>query len=189
MINPQVSNLVIILVMMQVSKRIPFENPDVLLGVRTMYIASNIAIAVLYYYIYTQIVKKKDLKTLKYVEPSAMGSQEEPRPVVTTVQEYDKQQLRALVKSQLVGIGMMCVMHLYFKYTNPLLIQSIIPVKGALEGNLVKIHLFNKPVKGDLERPWKAAGGLMGMGQGAIKSDKASVETAEKNWRGGAKDE
>lgn len=45
--------------MMQVSKKIPFDNPDVLLGVRTMYIASNIAIAALYYYIYTVIVQKK----------------------------------------------------------------------------------------------------------------------------------
>lgn len=118
-----------------------------------------------------------------------MGSGEEPRPVVTTVQDYDKQQLRSQFKSQLMGVGMMCVMHLYFKYTNPLVIQSILPLKNALEANLVKVHVFGQPAKGDLERPWKAAGGFMGMGQGEVKSDKASVETAEKNWRGGAKEE
>lgn len=129
------------------------------------------------------------MKTLKYVEPAAMGSQDEPKPVATTVQEYDKQQVRAAVKSQLMGIGMMCVMHFYFKYTNPLVIQSIIPLKGAFEANIVKIHLWGQAAKGDLERPWKAAGGLMGMNQGAIKTDKASVENAEKNWRGGAKEE
>lgn len=118
-----------------------------------------------------------------------MGSQEEPKPVTTTVQDYDKQQLRSLFKSQLMGVGMMCVMHIYFKYTNPLVIQSIIPLKGAFEGNLVKIHLFGKAASGDLKRPWKAAGGLMGMGQGEVKSDKASVDNAEKTWRGGAKEE
>ncbi|KAF5016107.1 hypothetical protein F66182_12317, partial [Fusarium sp. NRRL 66182] len=32
----QVTNLVVILGMMQVSKRIPFDNPDVLLGVRAL---------------------------------------------------------------------------------------------------------------------------------------------------------
>ncbi|KMU73105.1 hypothetical protein CISG_03366 [Coccidioides immitis RMSCC 3703] len=154
-----------------------------------MYIASNIIIAALYLYVYSQINKKKDLKTLKYVEPAPMGSGEEPRPVVTTVQDYDKQQLRSQFRSQLMGVGMMCVMHLYFKYTNPLVIQSILPLKGALEANLVKIHVFGQPAKGNLERPWKAAGGLMGMGQGEVKSDKASVENAEKSWRGGAKDE
>lgn len=53
------TNLAIILVMMQVSKKIPFDNPDVLLGVRTMYIASNIIIASIYLFIYSQINKKK----------------------------------------------------------------------------------------------------------------------------------
>ncbi|EEH46315.2 uncharacterized protein PADG_02413 [Paracoccidioides brasiliensis Pb18] len=175
--------------MMQVSKKIPFDDPNVLLSVRTMYIASNIFILCLYMYVRSQINKKKDLKTLKYVEPAPMGSQEEPRPVITTVQDYDKQQLRSLLKSQLMGVGMMCVMHLYFKYTNPLLIQSIIPVKSALEGNLIKVHVFGQQAKGDLERPWKAGGGFMGMAQGEVKKDKASVESAEKSWRGGAKEE
>ncbi|EEQ91836.1 hypothetical protein RJZ56_000838 [Blastomyces dermatitidis] len=187
--SPQIINLAIILVMMQVSKKIPFDNPSVLLGVRAMYICSNILILGLYLYVRSQINKKKDLKTLKYVEPAPMGSQEEPRPVITTVQDYDKQQLRSLLKGQLMGVGMMCVMHLYFKYTNPLVIQSIIPLKTALEGNLVKIHLFGKPAKGELERPWKAAAGMFGMGQGEVKKDRASVESAEKTWRGGAKEE
>lgn len=118
-----------------------------------------------------------------------MGSGEEPKLVTTTIQEYDNSQLKSLFKSQLMGIGMMGVMHLYFKYTNPLLIQSIIPVKGALEGNLVKVHIYGKPAAGDLKRPWKAAGGMMGMGQGEVKSDRASIEAAEKSGRGGAKEE
>ncbi|EEH05548.1 inorganic phosphate transporter PHO88 [Histoplasma capsulatum G186AR] len=188
-LNPQVFNLVIILVMMQVSKKIPFDNPSVLLGVRSMYVVSNVLIMALYMYVRHQIIKKKDLRTLKYVEPPAMGSGEEPRPVITTVQDYDKQQLRSLLKGQLMGVGMMCVMHLYFKYTNPLVIQSIIPFKTALEGNLVKIHVFGMSDKGELERPWKAAGGLLGMAQGEVKKDRASVESAEKKWRGGAKEE
>ena len=118
-----------------------------------------------------------------------MGSGEEPKLVTTTIQEYDYSQLKSLFKSQLMGVGMMAVMHLYFKYTNPLLIQSIIPLKGAFEGNLVKIHIFGKSATGDLKRPWKAAGGMMGMGQGEVKSDRASIEAAEKSGRGGAKEE
>ncbi|KAJ9302850.1 hypothetical protein DTO271G3_224 [Paecilomyces variotii] len=189
MVSPQITNLAIILVMMQVSKRIPFDNPDVLLGVRAMYIISNLIILGIYFYVQVQINKKKDMKTLQYVEPAPVGTGDKPRPVTTTVMEYDKQQLRQLIKTQLMGVGMMAVMHLYFKYTNPLLIQSIIPLKGALEGNLVKIHLFGKPATGDLQRPFKAGQSFMGMGQGEIKSDKASIEQAEKNWRGGVKEE
>ena len=119
-----------------------------------------------------------------------MGSAEEPKLVTTTVQAYDLQQLRALYKSQLMGVGMMGVMHLYFKYTNPLLIQSIIPLKGAFEGNLVKIHLFGTPAAGDLKRPFKAPAGLLaGLQGGEIASDKKTIEAAEKAGRGGVKDE
>jgi hypothetical protein len=118
-----------------------------------------------------------------------MGSADEPKLVTTTVQAYDLQQLRALFKSQLLGVGMMAVMHLYFKYTNPLLIQSIIPLKSAFESNLVKIHVFGQPASGDLKRPFKAAGGFMGGLQGDVKGDKKSVEAAERAGTGGAKEE
>jgi hypothetical protein len=130
------------------------------------------------------------MTVIKYVEPPPMGSGEEPKSVTTTIHAYDKQQLRALYKAQLMGVGMMCVMHLYFKYTNPLLIQSIIPLKGAFEGNLVKIHLLGQPASGDLKRPWKQSGGLMsGLQGGEIKTDKKSIEEAERSGRGGAKEE
>ena len=195
--------------MMQVSKKIPFDDPQVLMGVRALYIVSNLIIVGIYLYMQQKINAKKggsplplshdyvalttmfkDLTTLKYVEPPPMGSSEEPKLITTTVHSYDLQQLRGLFKSQLMGVGMMAVMHLYFKYTNPLLIQSIIPLKGAFEGNLVKIHLFGQPAVGDLKRPWKAAGGLMGMGgAGDPKADKKSIEQAERAGSGGVKEE
>ncbi|KAL8829120.1 MAG: hypothetical protein Q9170_006310 [Blastenia crenularia] len=205
------TNLIIILGMMQVSKKIPFDDPQVLMGVRLLYIVSNLIIAGIYLYIQNKINAKKgtlikllnrlrnididnsqnaDLTTLKYVEPAPMGSADEPKLITTTVHSYDSQQLRGLWKSQLMGVGMMGVMHLYFKYTNPLLIQSIIPLKGAFEGNLMKIHLFGQPAIGDLKRPWKAAGGLMGMaGQADPKADKKSIEQAERAGSGGVKEE
>ncbi len=205
-INRSSTNLVIILGMMQVSKRVPFDDPQVLMGVRILYVVSNLLIFALNYYIGMKIKQKRgtwykfctlryrmltflDLTTLKYVEPAPMGSGEEPKLVTTTIQEYDNSQLQSQYKSQLMGVAMMAFMHLYLKYTNPLLIQSLIPVKGALEGNLVKVHIFGKPAAGELKRPWKAGGGMMGMGQSAPVTDKASVEAAERAGRGGAKEE
>jgi hypothetical protein len=189
--------------MMQLAKKVPFEDPQVLMLVRGCYILSNVLILVLHLWTQLKINQKKgmsraptiptntnqnpDMTTLKYVEPAPMGSTEEPKPVTTTNMDYDKGQLRQSIRSQLMGVGMMGVMHLYMKYTNPLLIQSIIPLKGALESNLVKIHVFGKPATGDLARPFKAGGGFMSAGQ--PKSDKASIESAEKNWRGGVKEE
>lgn len=62
--NPQVTNLLIMLFMMQVSKKIPFEDPQVLFGVRALYIASNILIFGLY--LYTRyLINKKNGKLLE----------------------------------------------------------------------------------------------------------------------------
>lgn len=133
---------------------------------------------------------RPDLTTLKYVEPPPMGSTEEGKLVTTTVQAYDKAQLKQLIRSQMMSIAMMGFMHLYMKYTNPLLIQSIIPLKGAFESNLAKIHLFGQPATGDLKRPFKAAAGLMsGLQSGPVQSDKKAVEAAERAGRGGVKEE
>lgn len=133
------------------------------------------------------------MTTLKYVEPPPMGSQEDPKLVTTTIHAYDLAEAKKSAKGQLMGVGMMAFMHLYMKYTNPLLIQSILPLKGAFETNLAKIHIFGTPAAGDLKRPWKAAGGLMGamsgQGAGEMKTDRAAIEAAERSGRGGAKEE
>lgn len=55
------TTLAIVLGSMQLSKKIPFDDPNVLLGVRALYVLSNLIIFGLYYYIGMQIKKKKGL--------------------------------------------------------------------------------------------------------------------------------
>jgi len=45
--------------MMQLSKKIPFDDPQVLMGVRILYVVSNLIILGIYYYVQTQINAKK----------------------------------------------------------------------------------------------------------------------------------
>lgn len=52
------TNLIIILGFMQISKKVPFDDPNVLNGVRALYVVSNIIIASIYFYVQTQINKK-----------------------------------------------------------------------------------------------------------------------------------
>lgn len=45
--------------MMQASKKIPFDDPNVLMGVRALYVVSNLIIAGVYLYTKMQIDKKR----------------------------------------------------------------------------------------------------------------------------------
>ena len=45
--------------MMQVSKKIPFEDPQVLMGVRALYVLSNLIIVGIYLYMQNKINKKR----------------------------------------------------------------------------------------------------------------------------------
>ena len=189
--NPQISNLAIMLVMMQVSRRLDMEDPSIILYVRIAY-CSSVAIAwIVYQLARSKIVQKNDLTTLKYVAPAnPMAGESEGKLQVTTVKDYDLKELDSAIKSIYTGLAMMGFMHLYMKYTNPLLMQSISPIKSALEHNEVRIHLFGKPATGDLKRPFQAPSLFGGFGQSpAAKTDKKSIEEAEKAGMGGVKAE
>lgn len=45
--------------MMQLAKKVPFDNPDVLMGVRVLYILSNVLILGLYLWTQAKINSKK----------------------------------------------------------------------------------------------------------------------------------
>lgn len=185
--NPAITNLVIMLGMNQLAKKVPFEDENVLNGVRILYVVSNVLIFGVYFYVRYLITKKNDMTTLKYVQPASPLQGQEEKFVTTTVKEYDLQQIQSSIRGVFSGIAMVAFMHLYMKYTNPLLIQSILPVKSALESNIVKIHLFNVPASGDLKRPFKTAS-LFG-GAGEAKVDKKTVEAKETSGAGGIKED
>lgn len=58
------TNIVIILGMIQVAKKVPFEDPNVLNAVRALYAISNLIILGVYYYIKLQIDRKKGEHTM-----------------------------------------------------------------------------------------------------------------------------
>ncbi|KAL3233796.1 SRP-independent targeting protein 3 [Nakaseomyces bracarensis] len=192
MINSQVSNIIIMLVMMQVSRRIDMEDPTNILYIRIAYCTSMVLSFLIYQYARSKIVAKNDLTTMKYVEPTspfsgeALEKNQKEKFNVTTVKDYDLKEIDGAIKSIYTGVMMMGFMHFYMGYVNPLFMQSISPIKSALEHNEVKIHVFNKPATGDLKRPFKAASLFGGFGQQpAAQEDKKSIEKAERAGNGG----
>ncbi|KAI0788368.1 inorganic phosphate transporter [Fomes fomentarius] len=182
--NPAVTNLVISLGAMQVARRIPFDDPQTLTYVRIAYVATQVTVLGVYYYVAQQIKKKNDQTVLKYVEPSPMG-QDGGKLVTTTVRDYDLQETSKLVRAVYFGCAMMAFMHIYMKYTQPLFIQALMGIKTIYDAKPVAIHVFGKPAEGDLKRPFKA-GGMFGAAADP-QTDKAAVDEAEK--RVGKKEE
>jgi hypothetical protein len=95
------------------------------------------------------------LRYVKPAKPSADGQPSEPTMVVTTHREYDLDQLQQAIRSTFTTAAMFCAIHFYFKINQPLLIQSLVPVKNALISKEALIHLWGDAAEGPLKRPFK----------------------------------
>ncbi|KAI3620369.1 hypothetical protein CBS9595_002336 [Malassezia furfur] len=165
---------------MQLAKRIPFEeNPDYVTYARIGYLAAQLACLAVYYFCSIQIKKKNDLTVLKYV--NAKNPMEPGELVTTTNRDYDLAEVSKSVRGILMGMGIVALMHFYFGYTNPLVIQSLIPFKNALESNMAKIWIWGVPATGELKRPFKPAPGLFSSltENNGPQTEKAAVKEAE----------
>lgn len=68
--------------MMQASKKIPFDDPNVLMGVRGLYVLSNVIIFGIYMYVKMQIDKKRGKK---YTHPCPHPTRDNiPSPQITS---------------------------------------------------------------------------------------------------------
>lgn len=185
-----IANLAFMFGAMQVAKRIPFDdNPEYITYARIAYVSAQLICILINYYCSFRVKKANDLTVLKYVEPKSPMSQEPGELVTTTHRDYDLNEISKATRGVLMGTIMVAVMHLYMGYTNPLVIQSILPIKNAFESKHALIWIWGKPATGDLKRPFKAAPGMFGMGaQGGPQTDKKAIAEAEKAG-GNKKDE
>ncbi|WVQ85296.1 hypothetical protein IAT38_007461 [Cryptococcus sp. DSM 104549] len=182
--NPAISNLVLSLGAMQVAKRLPMEDPTFINYLRIAYVSAQLITLAIYYYIMMKIRKRNDLTVLKYVNPAApMNPDAKPELVTTTVKDYDLAETGKAIRSLFMTVAFMGFLHGYMKYTQPLLLNSIMGIKGVLESNVAKIHIWGNAAEGPLSRPFKAGGGLLESLTGAQsgpQTDAASIKAAEK---------
>lgn len=177
---------------MQVAKKIPFEEqPELVTYARIGYVAVQALLLALFYYCSLKVKAKNDLTVLKYVTPKSPLSQEGGELVTTTHREYDLGELQKSMRGVFTGFLFMAVMHLYMGYTQPLVMQSIMPLKNAIENKEVQLWLFGKKATGDLKRPFVAPPGLLGAaaGQQQNPTDKAAIKQAEAAAAAGKKSE
>lgn len=66
------------------------------------------------------------------------------------------------LRSVYIGLAMMCFLHLYMQYTQPLFVQSLMGLKNLFDAKILTIHVLGKAADGDLKRPFKAGAGMFG---------------------------
>ncbi|CAG8441140.1 1583_t:CDS:2 [Ambispora gerdemannii] len=179
--NPQIANLVLLFFVVQVARKFNLEDPDVLFYVRAAYATSQLFVLSLCYITNFKVKSKNDNTPLKYVEPPKPFQQEPNKVVQTTYRDYDLEKVDELIKQTLMGVVIMSALHFYWNFTQPLFIQTILPVKNVLQNNVIRIHLLGHKAEGELKRPFKNVspfGALAEAQQPA--TDKASIKKAEK---------
>ncbi|KAH9955903.1 inorganic phosphate transporter [Russula dissimulans] len=184
--NSPMQSLAISLGVMQLARKVPFDNPQVLFYVRIAYVASQTFALAVYYHASSKIKAKNDQTMLKYVEPPNPMAQEPGKLVTTTVRDYDLAETSKLIKGVFTSVAMMTFLHLYLKYSQPLFVQALMAFKSLYEAKIVKIHVLGQKAEGDLKRPFKTGPGLFGASTDP-QTDKAAIEEAEK--RLGTKEE
>ncbi|KAH7147364.1 inorganic phosphate transporter Pho88, partial [Fusarium sp. MPI-SDFR-AT-0072] len=141
-------NVIIILCSVQVAKRLDLDDPDVLNIIRSIYIASNLAIAALWATTFISIRNKSDKTELQLGDGKG-------RLTKITVYEYDRSLLFNAIRKQIFGIVVAVIMHFYLGLKAAMVTQSILPLKLALRNNLVRIHVFQEHTKDNITRPFK----------------------------------
>ena len=79
---------------MQISKKVPFDNPSVLNGVRTLYIVSNLIIAGIYFYVQQKINKKNGAFSAACIRHLTRASGAADLRHADTTHRYDRRQVR-----------------------------------------------------------------------------------------------
>jgi len=159
------------------ARKIPFENPEVLMYVRIAYVAVQAIVLGLYFYVSAKIKKENNMTILKYVEPSSPMSPDSGGLVTTTVRDYDLTETTKSMRAVYMGVGMMAFLHGYMGYTQPLFIQALMGLKGLYDSNMIKIHILGYKATGDLKRPFKAPPGMFG--PSGPQTDAAAIKEAE----------
>ncbi|KAI8381393.1 inorganic phosphate transporter Pho88 [Radiomyces spectabilis] len=138
------------------------------------------------YLLIEYIKKKNDTTPLRYVnqpKPSLSGQgSTQPETVETTNKDYDISQVKQFIQSTATSIAMISLMHWQFKFTQPLLLQSILPVKNLLTHKVALIHLWGDAPEGPLKRPFVAEspfGALFGGAGNNAVADSSATNTQD----------
>ncbi|KAI9595445.1 inorganic phosphate transporter Pho88 [Syncephalis fuscata] len=175
MANPMI-NVVMMLGIMQLTKWFDMEDPSTIFYFRILYVSVQATLCLVALAMIKKVQAKNDQTPLRYQEAQQPFSQEPPNFITTTVCEYDQQQFWQQIKQVGTSVALLGFIHYKWGYVQPLLLQSILPVKSLFDSPAIQVHLLGKPAEGELKRPWKAASPFGAFGSGAAATNPTGVD-------------
>jgi hypothetical protein len=152
--------------------------------IRILYYTSQVLQVLAWLYIRHLIQKKgkKEERTtmIEVVEPAKPFSSEPPKKTRMSIYDYDLAEVQKNLNQVLSGLVIMSGLHFWFKFTQPLIFQSLLPWKNFFTMSLVQIRLFGFKAEGSLARPWKAPnpfGDLMGQMDESSSQEKKEISS------------
>jgi len=134
------------------SKKIDFKDPQIIQITQAAFTAVLVILLSLYYFAYTRIQSKKDLKKI-WVPPKPkpslpFGLGPAPEPVEpkdyeeTTYNAYETKLIKELVQSALMSAGISFFMSYQFKVHMSLLMQAIMMPMNAIDSVILKKYFL-----------------------------------------------
>lgn len=143
----QLINIVFSILAMQFLKRIDQKEPSFLFVLRSIYIVSFSLNILLLYILKRRIESKKDERTLKIKKVRSFFSQnedDEDEEVEVTYYNYDMDEYMKISKGLMLQFFFIAISHFKFSLCQPLVVQSILPIKWLLLNPLFVEHLLRR---------------------------------------------
>lgn len=158
------------------SSKIDLSDPEMLNYARIFFGATQVVIFGAMYVMYTKIQKLKTSSKETVVVKTKTEEQ------TLGVGDYDKTEFDKLFNQQLMSLGIIMVIHLYFGAERPLLLQGVMAPIRVLKNPLSKIHVLGWEVT----RPFAQAGGMLekmaeDWAQNADKKEDAAIENKDED--------
>jgi hypothetical protein len=153
--SSQITNMLFVLALVQLVKFFDLASPKNATLIRIIYGAAQIAVLATLAFIRSSIIKANLKGSITVNVPAKPFSGEEDRTETISIKENDSRELNMLLQQTLFSLVMLVVFHLWLKALQPLIFQSILPIKNLITNQLFQIYVLNRKAEGSLERPWK----------------------------------
>eukprot|EP00993_Chasmostoma_nieuportense_P004121 NODE_4802_length_738_cov_82.101473_g4640_i0.p1 GENE.NODE_4802_length_738_cov_82.101473_g4640_i0~~NODE_4802_length_738_cov_82.101473_g4640_i0.p1 ORF type:complete len:188 (+),score=54.83 NODE_4802_length_738_cov_82.101473_g4640_i0:52-615(+) len=164
-------------------REIDFNNPTNLIVLRIVFFVVQSALLLVMANLYTRVRKAVDHTPLEVPPQPKFGApvDEDQGPEFTTVTNYDISQLRQLLLKLGMGMGITSVLHFYWHFNPPMLMQCVVNPMQLFSSPLFKLYFLGHLPVGALERPWVEENPLkdwlMGKQADTVKPKKRVKET------------